>query len=370
MAEEKEGMDEDSIKALDVVKKGKPHKFVMLCKGVKIQKLIVFRKGQPSSMVQKAKKEGFSGTTFAGVVTGKGQVLTFELSAAEGYDAPPGKELILKDFLKTAADFKCQPEYRIVTELTAVEDETLPPAGPPAPGAQPTAPVAAASPTAPPAAPPPPASPSDEAGRLTTRLKALMPAIKAAQDSPGGERVKLLASEVGVLGRKQDFGQANRLLDEIEKMLNSAPSGPAQPSGAGQALSPDFPRLWQQAKAVWQAALDTVNGQLEKLRGELLKEGDTELKRIAEFGLNAITGDHKVPLQAAIVEVDGAAPGNQAQAVAQAKELVTEFRDHLDTDERVEACDDNPFDVKVTIRATLDPALAQMEQALNQAFAA
>lgn len=40
-----------------------------------------------------------------------------------------------------------------------------------------------------------------------------------------------------------------------------------------------------------------------------------------------------------------------------------------DTDERVEACDENPFDVPVTNRDTLDAALAQMEQALA-AFAA
>src|SRR5262249_25563831 len=115
--------------------------------------------------------------------------------------------------------------------------------------------------------------------------------------------------------------------------------------------------------------LDEVNGQLNKLRTELLKEEDNELRRIAEFGLNAITNDLRVPLQAAMMDVDRAPADGKSKFIAQAEDLVDEFRDHLDSDGQVQACDSNPFGVPVSLRTTLGTALGQMKQALSAAFA-
>jgi hypothetical protein len=216
----------------------------------------------------------------------------------------------------------------------------------------------------------PTAPTGDASAQFTSRLKALKPQLDKvlAAGTPAAQEVKHLAGEAAALARQGEFGQANRVLDDLEKRVRQVGAG--LPSAGGAALSPQFSKLWEQAKAAWEGALDTVNGQLEKLRIALIDEKDPELKRIAEFGLNAMTADHKVPLQAAILDLDRTPDNAKAKIIGQAKELVTEFRDHIETDERVEVCDDNPFNVKVTIRATLDPALAQMEKALSQAFAA
>jgi hypothetical protein len=47
--------------------------------------------------------------------------------------------------------------------------------------------------------------------------------------------------------------------------------------------------------------------------------------------------------------------------------VITPFRAHLASDERVAVCDENSFGVAVAIRATLDPPLAALERALAQA---
>ena len=44
------------------------------------------------------------------------------------------------------------------------------------------------------------------------------------------------------------------------------------------------------------------------------------------------------------------------------------FGAHIDTDERVDACDNNPFGVTVTLRAELVGALTKMEEALDEAY--
>ena len=47
---------------------------------------------------------------------------------------------------------------------------------------------------------------------------------------------------------------------------------------------------------------------------------------------------------------------------------IQEFRTHIETDERVEACDTNPYGVAMSIRATLGPALAALDAAAGWAM--
>ncbi|MFT5301282.1 MAG: hypothetical protein ACI87E_000398 [Mariniblastus sp.] len=101
-------VDSDTKKYLDEVKKGKPRRFVMICKGVKILSLVVFKKGTVEKYKKQAKQEG-TGQFFHGVVDGKGQNISFKLLTSDGYDKPPGKDLILKDFLKTEAGMQFKP---------------------------------------------------------------------------------------------------------------------------------------------------------------------------------------------------------------------------------------------------------------------
>lgn len=446
MSDEVIGLDDDSVSELEQAKKGKPRMFVMLCKGVKILKMFVFRKGQPSTYVQQAKKEGFKGAVYSGVVKGQGQDLTFELAKAEGYDSPPGKELVLKDFLK-AHGVKCDPTYAIVDALTVVreEDAAQPESETPKPvqptnSQAPTSPPPSTPTTPPPAstAPPPPsplaaefanrlkalkpnldralasqvplaaqvaqlaatagaqarkgdfttalqslgqletlvaealkqlaATPSeDPAAEFNERLKKLLPSIKEAANTAIADSVKLLSSEAGALARGKKFAEAHQKLDELEKLLQRSGDGDAGKTGKP---SNEFPKLWAEAKSTWQNAIDTVNGQLEKLAAALREANDEELKDIAEFGLNAVTNNHRVRLQAAMMDVDDAKAEALASKAARASNLVLDFRDHLEVDERVQACDENPFDVTVTIRAELVPALTMLEEALSQATTA
>lgn len=65
------------------------------------------------------------------------------------------------------------------------------------------------------------------AAEFTARLKALMPEIQKAQaaKSQTGNEIKLRVSEANVFARKNDFFQANALLDKVEAMLKSSGGG-------------------------------------------------------------------------------------------------------------------------------------------------
>ncbi len=544
-------LGENIEKFLDQAKKGQPRSFLLVCKGNKVTYLAVKKKPVKKNELNEAKKSGYKGEGYFGVITGKGMELVFNLSTADGYTAEPVKDKVLKDFLEEKANFKCKPTIVIVASLPEIpfDDEDLSnpliarflalgerisqvldarpdaeseltktvsgirfmlqdgdfqtaeplvtaletrlqellsgaqsnaPAPPAIPLATPPA-TATASPIAPPApAAPPPAVDNDAFKlKLQEALNKLVPQLKQAVVTYPDKKVELL-TPVALIKKQMDAGELQEakqgilavgLLLKSVMAQASAPGGgesqtPAvharraeyehklealQPSylqalkdmlgdtskfraimayateqaeaGAyenaikaidrlaqvvsqalltrttpttvgenlpgdagkepdakkgkwealaevvvGKAISEQFQPNWEQAKALWLTAIDNVNDQLSRLRVELLNQEDSELRQIAEFGLNAVTDNHRVPLQASILNVDKASGPSKAKFIDQTREFVEEFKDHIETDEQVEACDDNPFDVAVSIRSSLGGALAAMDSALERAF--
>ncbi|MGH7043854.1 MAG: hypothetical protein ACREFY_17240 [Acetobacteraceae bacterium] len=117
---------------------------------------------------------------------------------------------------------------------------------------------------------------------------------------------------------------------------------------------------WAAVRATWQAASDAVDAQIAALQAALRADGDDTLKQIAEFGMNGLTGNYKVPLMVALAELDGGDPAIVARTGPKLLGTVQAFRSFLDGDEKIAVCDENPFGVPVAIRATLGGALAQM----------
>jgi hypothetical protein len=121
--------------------------------------------------------------------------------------------------------------------------------------------------------------------------------------------------------------------------------------GAG----PD-PEAVKAASMAWREASEAVDAQISKLQAMLKADDDEEMQEIAEFGLNGLTSGHEVAVTAALI---GAQRGNAAD-VPKLAAAAREFQRFLETDERIEACDENPFGVPIDIRGQLLPALGQL----------
>jgi hypothetical protein len=118
-------IDAESIEQLDQVRKGKPRKFVLLCKGASIVGAAVYRKGTVEKFTKQLKKVG-TGQIYFGVVAGRGMDLTFQLARSDGFDKEPVKTLVLKGFLQEHAQLKCKPLFVIVDVAPFVLDEDDP----------------------------------------------------------------------------------------------------------------------------------------------------------------------------------------------------------------------------------------------------
>ncbi len=110
-------------------------------------------------------------------------------------------------------------------------------------------------------------------------------------------------------------------------------------------------------------AMEEIDGQIGALQAALKASDDSDLHEIAEFGLNALTANHKVKLQAVLMGL--AVSPSDAKAAAAAIKLVDSFTSHIAADERIAVCDSNPFNVSMSIRGTLTPALGSLKAALQ-----
>ena len=125
-----------------------------------------------------------------------------------------------------------------------------------------------------------------------------------------------------------------------------------------------FRRNFRAALQAWSGASEAVDAQINELRAVLLATDDKDLKRIAEFGLNGMTGTRKVGLLTALREIGGASGPALIPLARKAAHAAEEFRGFVQSDPRVRACDAYPK-IVTPIGPTLGRALGALAQALT-----
>ena len=206
---------------------------------------------------------------------------------------------------------------------------------------------------------PPQVAPDENEGKRR-QLQARIDELQTKAFPPKIEALKKqVLDKAKSLGEANKFAEATLLLDQLAAKAGASPG--VAPGADG------FRQQWTAARKSWQDASEAIDAQIGQLQQALRKSGDAELVEIAEFGLNGVTGDFKVPLMASIRDIDSAPPDAVKPLAQQARGIVANFIAHLDGEERITACEENPFGVKVSIRSTLKPALTKLDQALASA---
>lgn len=224
-------VDAESKKFLEEVKKGKPRRFAMACKGVKILSLIVYKKGTEEKYKKQIKKEEGAGQFYGGVVSGKGKNIVFEL-LAENYDKPPGKDALLKQYLEAEAGMSFKPVYSIVESLSPVDSvvETAADENPP-PAPQETDDVDEQ----------PEAATADNAlaSQLTAALNKLTPLIKQAVSTQPDRKAEIMQPAVAIKARLDEgaLDQAKEELLEYGRFLKELAADAPKPATGSDAVS-------------------------------------------------------------------------------------------------------------------------------------
>jgi negative regulator of replication initiation len=256
----------DSIAFLADVRKGKPRKFAMICKGTNIVSLVVYKKGSLEKYKKEAKESG-KGQFYFGVVDGQGQDIRFALAREDGFEKEPVKPSFLKAFLSESADLKCKPYFEIVDALPAVLDSDDP---------------------------------------LVARfLRLQSEALRACDAFPDrAVEINSLCRRIGSALDEDQQQQAESLLGELEQLLIGL-RGPDVASGeesdlgskllaALKKLQPLLSQAIQQHPSRKQELLDSVarirdllrNTQFQEARGEIVALGKLLQSLVRDSGAN------------------------------------------------------------------------------------
>jgi uncharacterized protein involved in exopolysaccharide biosynthesis len=127
----------------------------------------------------------------------------------------------------------------------------------------------------------------------------------------------------------------------------------------------DVADIWQAASHAFRVATDQVDGQISALQAELRQSEDDELVEIAEFGLNGITGNTRVPLLASLMDAKTGSRQDLITAGPKIEGAAQAFLNQLASEPRVAACDENPYGVPMSIYATYSDAVQQLLTALR-----
>lgn len=151
--------------------------------------------------------------------------------------------------------------------------------------------------------------------------------------------------------------------DFVRKYLGAGGRSASEDAGPSEA----FVARWRTARDNWQRAVETVDGQIAQLQGVLKSYDDPELREIGEYGLNAMTGNHKVLMMATIQDITLAGGAPDKSVIGAAGKRIAAFDKHLAGDARVKAVDANPFGVKMSVADTLRASLANLDTELKSA---
>jgi hypothetical protein len=153
-------------------------------------------------------------------------------------------------------------------------------------------------------------------------------------------------------------GDSERERAWLLRVLGLDPSS-GSPSGAAAGA----PRVGK-ALPVWIAAREQVGEQITKLQDAMRGTKYPLLEKLADRGLNGITGRLQVGLQVQLMELDQSDAAGRSQAAGKVRTGIADFRAFLQTDRIVPLIEKNPFGVPVTLSASLGEALAAIEQIL------
>jgi hypothetical protein len=206
--------------------------------------------------------------------------------------------------------------------------------------------------TAVPPAPPPPPVPL---AKLQEAMAKLIQRIRALPEGDARSTLGALARDI--LGMINE-GAVERAIAGIRTLTQDLTA--AEGAGAGQ-TAPETPAV--DPMVIWQDAKELADVSITALQKALRGFDDPDLQRIAEMGLNGVTDGFQTALMKALFEYKQSAAGEaRAKAAANIATKARELRGVIESDQIIALCENNPFNVAVSIRAPLSQALTELEK--------
>ena len=179
---------------------------------------------------------------------------------------------------------------------------------------------------------------------------------------PAADVGALKQTLAGLVGRiAEAAGSDTALKAKLAKMAGDAASIQQLRDGldSGGGAAPEARPL-----EIWRDAKDLAGVEIGKLQEALRAKKLPLFHKIADQGLNGITGRLQVGLQVALMDLNGKSGDALTAAKDKARKAVTDFRGFLGSDPTLPLLESNPLGVTITLRSSLPRALDAIENSL------
>jgi len=223
--------------------------------------------------------------------------------------------------------------------------------------------------------PPPPPGPAEAKpdpaalARALAELIKRIPAVLAV--TPGlKDQLSKLATDANVNLKTNNLVYAATHIESLRRALDNAPQGPA-PAPSAQPASPAAGAVaYGKSRLAWLAARKKVEGDIEKLRGEIVATYKAD--GIADK-LDAAYRSRVAPVLSTLDEsladkldeaTNATDPAKRAALVQDARAILQRYQQFLASDDTINELDTNPF-VPLQIRATIAGTLDTLSKAVR-----
>jgi uncharacterized protein YukE len=174
------------------------------------------------------------------------------------------------------------------------------------------------------------------------------------------DQLRKFATDAQTNLKTNNLTYAAAAIEQLRRALDAVKGGA---TGAGR-------ETFEKSSKLWHATRDKLQGEMEKLRGEILstyeKSGvadqlDAAYRSRTGAVLDMLDESLSDKLDAAAQIID---PAPRAQLVEEAKIIIQNHKSFVASDETITELDANPF-VPLTLRATVTGMLAALEKAVR-----
>ena len=186
------------------------------------------------------------------------------------------------------------------------------------------------------------------ADTLRKDLAALIGRVGAVTDPAAKAKLAKLAGDANARIKANDAAGAAASIQQLRDGLDG-----------GGGAAPEVMPL-----EIWRDAKDLAGVEIGKLQEALRAKKLPLFHKIADQGLNGITGRLQVGLQVALMDLNGKSGDALTAAKDKARKAVTDFRGFLGSDPTLPLLESNPLGVTITLRSSLPRALDAIENSL------
>ncbi len=203
---------------------------------------------------------------------------------------------------------------------------------------------------------------SEQAAEIEAALLALGQRIVALGPKGAADAARELGARAREIQSMLRAGQVQDAAAALARLEEAVAAAEQAAAAAGEAAFLAEIAETTDPMDIWNAAKELIDKDLTALTDGLRSIGHPDLDKICDYGLNGATEGNQTALAKALFDYRAAPAERKPAAAAALRQQVETYRSFIRSNQLLALCEDNPFDIRVSIKDPIDRALDRIAE--------